>query len=177
MTLKETLATHGADRYVALILDNEVTVGEFVTTPPLPWTRIVQLHGVFQIADGYPTTLTAAQGNFEMKNWDQVSLPGIMRTLGEVGDALDFVVIGNNAGQGLPLAQALPQTLRPDRSAIIYAASLPEQSAYEQLGYRCFIRRRETAARLLTLAKAAGRPLALYFMNSIQHNELNYHDP
>jgi hypothetical protein len=177
MTLKETLATHRADRYVVLILDNEVTVGEFVVAPPLPWARIVQLDGVFQIADGYPNTLTAAQGNFEMKNWDEVSLPGIMRTLGEVGDALDFVVIGNNAGQGLPLAQALPQTLRPAQAAIIYASSLPEQSAYEQLGYRCFIRRRETAVRLLTLAKAAGRPLALYFMNSIQHNERNYHDP
>ena len=30
-----------ADRFVALILDNEVTVGEFVTTPPLSWTRLV----------------------------------------------------------------------------------------------------------------------------------------
>ncbi len=177
MTLKETLATHRANRYVALILDNEVTVGEFVTAPPLPWTRIVQQRGVFQIADGYPNTLTAAQGNFEMKNWDEVSLPGIMRTLGEIGDALDFVVIGNNAGQGLPLAQAVPQTLRPDRSAIIYAASLPEQSVYEHLGYRIFFRRRETVARLIALAKEAGRPLALYFINSIQHNEINYHDP
>jgi hypothetical protein len=177
MTLKETLAAHRTDRYVALILDNEVTVGEFVTAPPLPWTRIVQLHGVFQIAEGYPNSLTAAQGNFEMKNWDEVSLPGIMRTLGEVGGALDFVVIGNNAGQGLPLAQAVPQTLRPAQAAIIYAASLPEQGAYEHLGYRTFYRRRETAARLLTLSKAAGRPLALYFINSIQHNELNYHDP
>lgn len=177
MALKETLAMHRADRYVALILDNEVTVGEFVTTPPLPWTRIVQHNGNFQIAEGYPNSLTAAQGNFEMKNWDEVSLPGIMRTLGEVGDALDFVVIGNNAGQGLPLAQAVPQTLRPAQSAIIYASSLPEQSAYQQLGYRCFVRRRETAVRLLALAKAAGRPLVLYFINSIQHNELNYHDP
>jgi len=177
MTLKETLAALRPDRYVALVLDNEVTVGEFVTTPPLPWTRIVQLHGVFQIADGYPTTLTAAQGNFEMKNWDQVSLPGIMRTLGEIGAALDCVVIGNNAGQGLPLAQALPQALRPAQSAIIYAASLPEQSAYEQSGYHTFFRRCETVARLLALAKAAGRPLALYFINSIQHNEINYHDP
>ena len=177
MTLKETLATHRADRYVALILDNEVTVGEFVTEPPLPWSRIVQQSGIFQIADGYPTTLTAAQGKFEMKNWDEVSLPGIMRTLGEIGAALDCVVIGNNAGQGVPLAQAVPQALRPDRSAIIYASSLPEQSVYEHLGYRTFFRRRETAPRLLALAKEAGRSLALYFINSIQHNELNYHDP
>ncbi len=177
MTLKETLTAHRADRYVALILDNEVTVGEFVTAPPLPWTRIVQRNGVFQIAEGYPNVLTAAQANFEMKNWDEVSLPGIMRTLGEIGDALDIVAIGNNAGQGVPLAQAVPQTLRPAQAAIIYAASLPERSVYEHLGYRAFYRRRETAARLLALAKEAGRPLALYFINSIQHNEINYHDP
>jgi hypothetical protein len=177
MTLKETLAAHRADRYVALILDNEVTVGEFVAAPSLPWTRIVQLAGVFQIAQGYPNTLTAAQANFEMKNWDAVSLPGLMGTLGEIGPALDFVVIGNNAGQGLPLAQAVPQTLRSVHSAIIYASSLPERSAYQQLGYQSFFPRRETVAHLLTLAKAAKRPLALYFMNSIQHNERNYHDP
>ena len=177
MTLKETLATQRADRYLALILDNEVTVGEFVVEPPLPWTRIVQMSGVFQIADGYPTTLTAAQGTFEMRNWDEVSLPGMMLTLGEIGDALDFVIIGNNAGQGLPLAQAVPQTLRSAQAAVIYASGLPEQSAYERAGYGAFFRRRETVARLLTLAKAANRPLALYFMNSIQHNERNYHSP
>jgi hypothetical protein len=164
-------------QFVALILDNEVTVGEFVSEPPLPWTRIVQLNGIFRVADGYPNLLTLDQGKFEMKNWDEVSLPGITRTLSEIGAAIDYFVIGNNAGQGLALAQAVPQTLRANRAAIIYARSLPEQSAYEQLGYRSFFRRRETAARLLTLAKSAGRPLALYFMNTIQHNDLNYHDP
>ena len=177
MTLITQLQLAKTEQFVALILDNEVTVGEFVTTPPLPWTRIVQHNGVFQIAEGYPNSLTAEQGKFEMKNWDEVSLPGIMRTLGEVGAALDFVVIGNNAGQGLPLAQAVPQTLRPAQSAIIYASSLPEQSVYQQLGYRTFFRRRETAARLLALAQEARRSLALYFINSIQHNDLNYHDP
>jgi len=30
-----------ADRFVALILDNEVTVGEFVAAPPLSWTRLL----------------------------------------------------------------------------------------------------------------------------------------
>jgi hypothetical protein len=33
------------------------------------------------------------------------------------------------------------------------------------------------ASRLLTLAKKAGRPLALCFVNTIQHNQHNYHDP
>ena len=40
MTLTDELAEHKAQRFVALILDNEVTVGEFVTRPPLPWTRL-----------------------------------------------------------------------------------------------------------------------------------------
>jgi hypothetical protein len=177
MNLLEQLKQARDRQFVAVILDNEVTVGEFVTEPPLPWARIVQIAGSFQVAEGYPNLLTAEQGKFEMKNWDQVSLSGIMRTLGEIGNALDFVVIGNNAGQGLPLAQAVPETLRASQAGIIYAASLPEQSVYEHLGYRTFFRRRETAARLLALAQSAGRPLVLYFMNSIQHNELNYHDP
>ena len=177
MTLKDNLAKLRASQFVALILDNEVTVVEFVTDPPLPWARIVQRNGIFQIADGYPNVLTAEQSRFEMKNWDEVSWPGIMRTLAELEDALDYVVIGNNAGQGLPLAQAVPQTLRANRAAIIYASSLPEQSAYNRLGYRIFFRRRETSARLLALAQQSFRPLALYFMNTIQHNELNYHSP
>jgi len=177
MNLLEQLEQARAKQFVALILDNEVTVGEFVSEPPLPWTRIVQKDGMFQVAEGYPNLLTAEQGKFEMKNWDQVSLSGIMRTLGEIGAAIDYFVIGNNAGQGLPLAQAVPETLRGSQAGIIYAASLPEQSAYRQLGYRHFFRRHETTTRLLTLAQEAGRPLALYFINSIQHNELNYHDP
>ena len=164
-------------QFVALILDNEVTVGEFVTEPPLPWARIVQQNGLFQIAEGYPKVLNAALGKAEMKNWDEVSLPGIIRTLAELAKAVDYVIIGNNSGQGLPLAQAVPQELRATRSGIIYARSLPEQNAYEQLGYDNFFRRYETSPRLLAAADAQGRPLALYFMNTIQHNTMNYHDP
>lgn len=177
MNLATQLQQAKTKQFVAFILDNEVTVGEFVTEPPLPWTRIVQQDGIFQVAEGYPNLLTAEQGKFEMKNWDQVSLAGIMRALAQLDDAVDYVVIGNNAGQGLPLAQAVPENLRATQAEIIYASSLPEQSAYEQLGYRSFYRRRETAARLAALADRANRPLALYFMNTIQHNDLNYHDP
>ena len=177
MSLKEDLLESRSERFNALILDNEVTVGEFVTNPALPWARIVHDNGTFQIANGYPNVLTAPQAKAEMKNRDQVSLAGITRALPEIGDAVDFIVIGNNAGQGLPLAQAVPQTLRASNGAIIYASSLPEQSAYERQGYRTFFKRRETSARLLSLAKTAGRPLALYFINTIQHNDLNYHDP
>ncbi len=175
--MNQELKRLSTDHYVALILDNEVTVGEFVTDPPLPWTRLVQRNGIFQVAAGYPTVLTAAQAKFEMRNWDDVSSPAIVAALAELDGAVDYVVFGNNAGQGLPLAQSLAPGLIGERAAIIYARSLPEKSAYEQLGYRVFLRRSETASRLLVLAKKAGKPLALCFVNTIQHNELNYHDP
>ena len=175
--MKNELLRLSADRFVALILDNEVTVGEFVATPPLAWSRLIQRHGVFQVTEGYPNLLTAAQAKFEMKNWDTVSLPDIVRALRELDDSADYVVFGNNAGQGLPLAQSLAPDLIANRAAIIYANSLPEKSAYERLGYRVFFRRSEAVVRLLDLAKNASRPLALCFVNTIQHNRHNYHDP
>jgi hypothetical protein len=175
--MKQELLRLSAGQFVALILDNEVTVGEFVATPPLSWTRLVQRNGIFQVAEGYPTVLTAAQARFEMRNWDDVSLPAIMRTLAELDGAVDYVLFGNNAGQGLPIAQSLPPNLIVTRAAIIYANSLPEKRAYEGLGYRTFFRRSEAVDRLLDLAKNASRPLALCFINTIQHNEFNYHDP
>jgi hypothetical protein len=165
------------DEFTALILDNEVTVGEFVMNPPLSWTRLVQSHGVFQVPAGYPTVLTAAQAQFEMKNWDEVSLACIMRTLTELDESVGYVLFGNNAGQGLPLAQSLSPKLIRDRAAIIYANSLPEIDTYKRFGYRAFFRRSESASRLLELAKRANRPLALHFINTIQHNEFNYHQP
>jgi hypothetical protein len=177
MTLCTELCRLSADHFVGLILDNEVTVGEFVTNPPLPWTRLVQRDGIFEVAEGYPNVLTPAQAEFEMRNWDEVSPASIMRALAELDDAVGYVLFGNNAGQGLPLAQSLARNLIADRAAIIYANHLPEINAYEKLGYRIFFRRSEAAARLLELAKKENRPLALCFINTIQHNEYNYHDP
>lgn len=174
--MKNALKRASGDRFVALILDNEVTVGEFVTAPPLPWIRLVQRNGVFQVAEGYPSVLTAAQAKFEMRNWDEVSWSAIARALAEL-DTVDYALFGNNAGQGLPLAQSLAPKLIGNHAAIIYANSLPEEHAYEALGYRVFFRRSEAVRRLLELAKNAGKPLALCFVNTIQHNELNYHDP
>jgi hypothetical protein len=165
------------DQFVALILDNEVTVGEFVVQPPLPWLRLVQENGVFRVAQGYPTVLSTAQAKFEMKNWDQVSGPSIQRALTEINGGVDYVLFGNNAGQGLPLAQSLAPDLITEHAAIIYANSLPEKKIYEQLGYRTFFRRREAVSRLLEVSASATRPLALCFINTIPHNELNYHDP
>ncbi len=124
MTLRTERSQLLANRFVALILDNEVTVGHFVTSPPLPWTRITQRDGLYPVAEGYPLFLTAQQTKIEMKNWDEVSLPGIVRTLKELDDSVDYVLIGNNAGQGLPLAQSLPQNLIGNHAAIIYGESL-----------------------------------------------------
>jgi hypothetical protein len=175
--MKKEMFRLPANHFVALILDNEVTVGEFVTHPPLSWTRLIQIQGIFQAPEGYPTALTAAQAKFEVKNWDEVSLACIMRTLADLDDSVDYVLFGNNAGQGLPLAQSLRPNLIRDRSAIIYASTLPEINTYQRLGYRTFFRRSEAASRLLELSKSARRPLALYFINTIQHNEFNYHHP
>lgn len=175
--LSTELQRWSSGRFNVLILDNEVTVGEFVAAPPLPWMRLAPRAGIFAPAPGSPAALTAEHAEFEMKNWDEVSLPAIRRALAELDDCVDFVLIGNNAGQGLPLAQSLPAHLISERAAIIYAHSLPEKSAYEQLGYRSYFRRNEAVARLLDRAKAAGRPLALSFINTIQHNERNYHNP
>jgi hypothetical protein len=177
MTLADALSTLRANHFVALILDNEVTVGEFVTEPPLPWVRLIQRNGRFEVSDGYPTVLTAEQARFEMRNWDEVSLPAIVGALPELGAAVDYVLLGNNAGQGLPLARGLPRPLIAERGAIIYASSLPQVSAYQSLGYRGFFPRGEAAARLLALARQEGRPLALWFINTIQHDASNYHDP
>jgi hypothetical protein len=177
MTLRSELSHLSAQRFIAVILDNEVTVGHFVTDPPLPWNRLTHREGIYRIAEGYPNRLTAEQAKTEMKNWDQVSLPNIPSALRELDGCADYVLIGNNAGQGFPLARSLPQSLIPERAAIIYGESLPEIRAYEQMGYRAFFRRADAVSRLLELAKDGGRPLTLFFINTIQHNDRNYHDP
>jgi hypothetical protein len=60
---------------------------------------------------------------------------------------------------------------------VIYAQRLPELKQYEQLGYRTFWRRDQAVLHLMELARQAGRPLALALVNTIQHNEANYHSP
>jgi hypothetical protein len=163
--------------FLALILDNEVTVGHFVTEPPLPWLRLAQRGGIFDIAGDYPNHLTAQQAEFETTNWDEVSLPAIRRLLGQIDHGADYVIIGNNAGQGLPLAQAMTAAMVGERAAVVYAHHLPELSLYEELGYRQFWRRDQAVLRLNELARSAARPLALALVNTIQHNAANFHTP
>ena len=98
MTLAADLSRQRMHHFLGLILDNEVTVGEFVTQPPLPWTRFIQREGVFQLAEGYPTILTEAQAKVEMRNWDDVSLKAILHALPELSQSVDYMLFGNNAG-------------------------------------------------------------------------------
>ena len=177
MTISFELSLLFRDRYGVLIMDNEVTVGHFVAAPPFPWSRLTKGDGAYRVADGYPTPLTLQQTRSEMKTWDQVSIPGIIQTLKDLGDSTDYVVIGNNAGQGFPLASSVPQGIRETSAAIIFGESLPEIKEYENEGYRTFLKRKMLVSHLTQLAVEANRPLALAFINTIQHDASNYHDP
>ena len=177
MMVSDELSPHFSGHFVALILDNEVTVGEFVTAPPLPWIRLVDRAGAYRIGDGYPSALTAETASREGLNWDQVRPAGIIGALSDPGGGIDFVAFGNNAGQGLPLAQSLPAEWRGARAGIIFASGLPEQEVYEAAGYRTFCRRGDLLSHLTPLAEASGKPLALAFINTIQHNDSNFHVP
>ncbi|MBT5048961.1 MAG: hypothetical protein HOM58_10710 [Rhodospirillaceae bacterium] len=175
MSVADALERHFADHFRVLVLDNEVTVDAFVTDPPLPWLRLVSADGAYQVADGYPTQLTMAEADREELNWDRVSNGDIVAALSEMDERVDLVAFGNNAAQGMPLANAYPVSLRGAHGAVIYGSSLPEQSVYETIGYSQFCARTD----LLELAGAlsAGRPLALAFINTIEHNDQNYHTP
>ena len=177
MTIPVQLATCFANHFQVLILDNEVTLDAFVTEPPLPWVRLTESDGVYRVADGYPTELNKAESDREELNWDRVSYTAICEGLRALDATVDLVVFGNNAGQGLPLARAMPATLRAEHGAIIYGRSLPEQPAYEAEGYRRFCARGDLLSVVAPLAKLSGRPPALSFINTIEHNERNYHAP
>ena len=136
------LARHFGRHFRVLILDNEVTVDAFVTDPPLPWARLTASDGFYRIGEGYPTPLTASEADREELNWDRVSEAAIREALSSLDETIDLVAFGNNAGQGLPLAESLPAPLRATRGVVVY-----------------------------------GSPPALGFINTIEHNEQNYHTP
>jgi len=171
------LARHFDGHFRVLILDNEVTVAAFVTDPPLPWARLTASDGVYRIGDGYPTPLTVAEADREELNWDRVSEAAIRAALSGLDETIDLIAFGNNAGQGVALAEALPAPLRAMRGVVVYGTSLPERAAYEAAGYRRFCARGDLVAHLTDAARAAGRPPALGFINTIEHNERNYHTP
>ncbi len=170
-------AAHFDGHFTVLILDNEVTVDAFVTDPPLRWARLVASDGVYRIGKGYPTLLTAAEADREELNWDRVSEAAICRALSGLDETVDLVAFGNNAGQGLPLAESLPPPLRATCGFVVYGSSLPERPAYEAAGYGRFCARGDLLAHIAEAAEAAQRPPALGFINTIEHNERNYHTP
>jgi hypothetical protein len=169
--------------FKVLILDNEATVDAFVTDPPLPWVRLTAHNGIYGIGEEYPSQLTNAEAEREKLNWDKVSnaviceaLRGIDANIDDgIENGIDVIAFGNNAGQGMPLAQALPTPLRATRGVVIYGRSLPEHPAYVAEGYTHFCPRDDLLMHLVDAAKTAGRPLALGFINTIEHNEQNYH--
>ena len=177
MTISVQLATYFPDHFRVLILDNEVTLDAFITEPPLPWVRLTAVDGAYRVTGEYPTALTKAESDREELNWDRVSDEAIRAGLEALDASVDLVAFGNNAGQGLPLANAMPDTLRTEHGAIIYGRSLPEQPVYEAAGYRRFCARDDLLSMVAPLAKLAGRPPALAFINTIEHNEQNYHAP
>ena len=175
MNLGAQLEQAFPDHFRVLILDNEVTVDAFVATPPLPWARLVAAKGAYQIGDGYPRTLSAIEAEHEELNWDKVALGPLSGALAELDGSVDLIALGNNAGQGLPLALSVPEAFRADHGVIVYGASLPEWPAYEQAGYRRFCPRNGLIALISDLAN--GRAVARGFINTIEHNEQNYHTP
>ena len=176
-TLAAELARHFNSHFRVLILDNEVTVDAFVTDPPLPWARLTAGEGVYRIGEEYPTRLTAAEADREELNWDQVSEATICEALSALDETIDLVAFGNNAGQGLPLALALPAPLRAERGVVVYGSSLPERPAYEAAHYGHFCPRGDLLAYLTEAAEAVGRPPALGFIHTIEHTDRNYHTP
>ena len=124
--------------FTVLILDNEVTLDAFVTEPPLKWARLINEDGQYKIPDVYPTGMTKEESDREEMNWDKVNIDLLRTTLKELDRSVDLVAIGNNASQGLPLAESIPPKIRSDNAAVIYGTSLLEQSIYQGMGYRTF---------------------------------------
>ena len=160
--------------FTILILDNEVTLDAFITDPPLKWARLVNQNGQYTIPKIYPTSMTKDESDREEMNWDRVDLAVLRTNLRELDHSVALVAIGNNASQGLPLAEDLPPTIRSDNAAVIYGTTLPEQAIYQAIGYKTFCTRDDL---LKTAAQRTEKEIALCFINTIEHNDQNYHAP
>lgn len=55
MRLRTDVSRRLAKQFVAVIVDNEVTVGELVTDPPLRWLRLVLPLALSRSPTGIPT--------------------------------------------------------------------------------------------------------------------------
>ena len=163
--------------YRVLILDNEVTVNAFVGDPPLRWARLI-FQGKSYVPDqGSPTLLTNTKADQEKLNWDRVSNKDLKTFIKEIGNRIDLIVFGNNAGQGYPLALALSRNIRSKRGVVIYGNTLPEREAYEKHGYNIFCRRDNLLQIVRQRALAVNLSPSLIFINTIEHNQQNFHTP
>ena len=111
-----------------------------------------------------------------MRNWDEVSLPAIMRGLAELGRGVGCVVFGNNAGQGLPLAQSLAPSLISEAPRLSTPRVFPSGAPTSNSATGHFsdgARRRHDCS----LSPEKRPALVTRFVNTIQHNRHNYHDP
>ena len=124
-----------------------------------------------------PDAWLTALERYGTMSFAEVSEAAIREALSGLDETIDLVAFGNNAGQGLPFAEALPAPLRAMRGVVVYGSSLPERPAYEAAGYGRFCPRGDLVAHLNEAAKATGRPPALGFINTIEHNDRNYHTP
>lgn len=160
--------------FKVLILDNEVTLDAFITSPPLRWARLINQNGHYVIPQIYPTVMTKEESDREEMNWDRVDIGALRINLSELDHIVDLIAIGNNASQGLPLAKSLPPALRSEKAAVIYGTSLPEKSTYQGMGYKTFCPRNDL---MKTASQRTEKEIALCFINTIEHNEQNYHAP
>ena len=165
------------NNYRVLILDNEVTVKDFVAEPPLSWARLILKEGSYIPDQGSPTFLTNKKADQEKLNWDHVSNKDIRNLIKLIDNGIDLIVFGNNAGQGYPLALALSKEIRANCGVVVYGNNLPEQEAYEKLGYKVFCRRVNLLHIVRQRALAVNLSPSLIFINTIQHNHQNYHAP
>ncbi len=163
--------------FTVLILDNEVTLDAFIAQPALKWLRFINLSGAYAAPHQYPTRLTKQESDREEMNWDKVDLKHLQAEIAALDTSIDLVAIGNNGSKGLPLAEALTPKLRNTNAAIIYGASLPEQSIYQDLGYKNFHQRANLLAFAQLLAQQNKKEIGLAFINTIEHNNQNYHAP
>jgi len=118
--------------------------------------------------------MTKEESDRERMNWDKVDLDFLRTNLEELDYSVDLVAIGNNASQGLPLADSLPLAIRSDSATVIYGRSLPEHSVYQSIGFKTFCARNDL---LKTASQKTEKEIALCFINTIEHNETNYHAP
>ena len=79
--------------FTVLILDNEVTLDAFITSPPLRWARFINQNGQYVIPEIYPTIMTKEESDREEMNWDRVDIGVLRINLSELDPIVDLVAM------------------------------------------------------------------------------------